>query len=188
MFSLGAAWPRRLFLSTLYHLNLLRITSASGGRRMGDSCCGYKVTDQHSKLSTLRSSKRLTENMVVQLLGHNIDHKIPKCVSGLWGYRNLHSHKPWLVLLCYFNTIQSLKNYMMLYIRIIAWHSKILFFCSVYSVGLPTKSCLHLITVLKTNFVLIHTTLCHLILQLISWIYAMLRWIGQYYSISLLFF
>lgn len=101
-FSLGAAWPRWLFLSTLYHLNLLRITSASGGRRMGDSCCGYKVTDQHSRLSTLRSSKRLTENMVVQLLGHEIDHKIPKCVSGLWGYWNLHSHKPWLLLLCYF--------------------------------------------------------------------------------------
>lgn len=78
LFSLGEAWPMRLFLSTLYHLNLPRITSASGEGEGG--LLFNKVTDLQSRLSSPRSSKRSVENMPIELLGHYVDHKILECV------------------------------------------------------------------------------------------------------------
>lgn len=38
-----------------------------------------KVTDLYGTLSSQRSTKRLAESMLAELLGHYVDHKILKC-------------------------------------------------------------------------------------------------------------
>ena len=72
----GALPDLGLSLSTIYHLNLPRITSTSGEE--GELLLN-KVTNLYSRMSSLRNTKSLQ----VELLRHFAEHETLKCVLAL---------------------------------------------------------------------------------------------------------